>query len=1473
MQTRSTRRPPRSRGANVVKRGPSCRTAGHLCEPLERRTLLALIVPPLNSLPGAAKTLYLDFDGSAPFLWDGARSGTPYVVRGPSPDDAPIEVPPFDTDGDLDSFSFSTDGKEVREKEQIEAIHAWVAEKFSPFAINVTTVDPGVVADNQNITCLIGGSDRDWYAPETPAGGVASLEGLYDGGEKTCFAFSGDVAGSPRLVQFLAETIAHEAGHVIGLRHQRHTITPFNVDDYYDGDMVRAPIMGGSSTNGTGARGIWWLTDNPDWSGQISPDPRQDDLARLTNPSALSLRNDDYNTNNPANAPLMTFNTAGVLAPLKGVIEQRFDIDDFRFHATGARVSFQVTNAPFGGMLAPDVSIRAGAAGPALPLTPTLTNTGATIEATNLTPGTEYVLRVAGQRQYGDIGQYTVTGSIQQFATFDAASGTVNVGGFVGHNNVTLSGSVWTNLLTVEATVNGGPVVRQTFPLGGVDNVVVFLGRGDDVLNVGSLVHASGFPVEVSAILGGGFDTLRLGSDAVNSNVFDVTQFQYEWTFIGGGVSRVRDSGSERVELIGTHSPDVFNIHSQPFFGNLHVFGHGDDDRLNVGPEVVASHAPAVIFDGGDGFDTLELDGLPVTTPQRFIVFNNTVQRFVEGTPIAAETQFGTAVETLRVRGGSGGDRFEVYGLRAGMTAFLVGADGDDEFRVGDSANPILALPFSANVRGIVNVDGGGHRDRLVVDDTAWGSGATYAIDSFGVRNTFVGNWVQYNSTLDRVDFHGRGGETTTLTTPLTNQEFHLFNGIGNGVGALTVDDRSGLSGPVAIDLHPGHIARRSTVGPFQQIHYAGFESLTVFTNNSTHLVNVYGTSPDVTTQTTIRTGTGDDDVTVYPVAPAAAPAAAGTSLGAALTFASPLGVFGGGGSDRLIVDATGSPTPIDYVFNNVGGTATANIFGLGAAGVGAFNDVEAVVVRAGAGNDTFAVDSFRNGAGFRIEAGDGDDVLQFGNDGLAAVTSLAFFDFNGGPGTDAFNLNNQTHAGTWTYTRDAGSIAASSTLGAGYFLTDSNTELMRLNGGPSGETFNINAVATGSAFEINAAGGVDIARLTPAAGSGEAIRGPVAFHAGADGGNVVLFDSFDATGDTFHLTRDALGATPGDNLFGPGGSLHFSGLTDASVIVAALTLHLGSGSDAAYAQPLASGTAVINLNGQTGPGAAGDALTLALAGAAEYVVTETTPSAGDVTSDTTGRLRWNGLDAPLAIDDAAPQVTGVWVGSTAWSRGFMDHLQSTGAGDAALGYALPLNGHAAPLPWTSLNQVTFRFGEDVVAGLASLAIPGLNVARYTVTGFSYDPATFTATWTLSGPLWADRLTLAPAAGVTDAAGNPLSPFALPLDVLPGDADRSGSVTALDLIQVRSRIRRSTASPGAATTRQYTPFHDLDGNGAIGVLDLMHVRRNGGKRLPSDTTAALPATAPITTAVRVPFSVRRMTPLGGREDEAAALPA
>src|SRR5688500_6537945 len=78
-------------------------------------------IPALNSNLGAKATLYLDFDG------DGAMSWGSYSVP---------QTPAYDRDGDGSTFSDA-------ELDAIRQIWARVSEKFSPFSISVTTVNPG----------------------------------------------------------------------------------------------------------------------------------------------------------------------------------------------------------------------------------------------------------------------------------------------------------------------------------------------------------------------------------------------------------------------------------------------------------------------------------------------------------------------------------------------------------------------------------------------------------------------------------------------------------------------------------------------------------------------------------------------------------------------------------------------------------------------------------------------------------------------------------------------------------------------------------------------------------------------------------------------------------------------------------------------------------------------------------------------------------------------------------------------------------------------------------------------------------------------------------------------------------------------------------------------------------------------------------------------------------------------------------
>jgi hypothetical protein len=218
--------------------------------------------------------------------------------------------------------------------------------------------------------------------------------------------------------------------------------------------------------------------------------------------------------------------------------------------------------------------------------------------------------------------------------------------------------------------------------------------------------------------------------------------------------------------------------------------------------------------------------------------------------------------------------------------------------------------------------------------------------------------------------------------------------------------------------------------------------------------------------------------------------------------------------------------------------------------------------------------------------------------------------------------------------------------------------------------------------------------------------------------------------------------------------------------------------------------------------------------------------------------------------------VTGVYVAGTAWSPAFRQHLADAGVGSAAFGYLVP-DGFAQldELPWANLNQVSVRFSIDVVAHQEDLTVSDRNTGAFIQpTGFTYDPASHTATWTLPQSLRNDNYWIGlegrPGAGVrgtfnglalngywtngqdTYPSGHasPPSDFSFWLNVLPGDADRSGTVDAADVTMVRTRQFTSVARPGTGSAG-YTRFADLNGSGTIDAIDQMLVRSRLGTTL------------------------------------------
>lgn len=262
----------------------------------------------LHSAPGARRTLYLDFDGTAAL---GARWG----VGGSQPGWS------LDAGADFNQTELGA----------IQDVWQMVAEDYAPFEVDVTTEDPGAAAITRTDAAdggygtrvLMTGSrtmrsSLDTVACGEDCGGVA-YAGIFD--------VTQDHAGyQPALVfpqnlnddaTSMAAAASHEAGHTLGLQHQG-TVAHDGVaaSEYQAGQGLWGPIMGSPYD----APLSQWSRGDYAWASR-----QQDDLAVMSTGGA-PLRTDVVGATVGTAVPLPA--PRGTPAAT-GVVESRGDVDVF----------------------------------------------------------------------------------------------------------------------------------------------------------------------------------------------------------------------------------------------------------------------------------------------------------------------------------------------------------------------------------------------------------------------------------------------------------------------------------------------------------------------------------------------------------------------------------------------------------------------------------------------------------------------------------------------------------------------------------------------------------------------------------------------------------------------------------------------------------------------------------------------------------------------------------------------------------------------------------------------------------------------------------------------------------------------------------------------------------------------------------------------------------------------------------------
>ncbi|MCA9054783.1 MAG: VCBS domain-containing protein, partial [Planctomycetaceae bacterium] len=502
-------------------------------------------VPVLNSLPGASSSLFLDFDGHS-----GTDSWGTYTAL------------PFNFGGGL-ANTFSPG-------ERLAIRNSWsvTSEDYSPFDINVTTVQPSVINDRvaQRLAITesngsivgVGGSLGVAFLNSFAFGGVNNQTSWVFASSFSTFGASSGLSGRIMATAIeIGNTTSHEIGHALGLEHWATQSGAANGATIFPNGIMSTPDQGLN-------REIWQ-------SGVRAEDgsPQEDVVVIANATNGFGFRTDDHG-GTLMTATVLTLN--GVTYTSAGVISQYSDLDLFQFVASSTTTIKVDVNEYVNDL---DVQIRL------------LDNLGNPVSVSdpsgsfdanltvNLATGT-YYLEVTTDGEHGELGQYSVSITTTAFTTTPP---TAQDDDLSGSEDV----SVTANLLADNGHgVDTDPETPNSLTIVAINGSTITNGQVITLVSGAELTVNSNGSVEYDP--NGQFESLNVGQQAADS-------FTYTISDPGG----LQSTATVAVTISGVNDAPVATANSESTTedastsGNVLNEGTPDSDVDNAANTLVVS--------------------------------------------------------------------------------------------------------------------------------------------------------------------------------------------------------------------------------------------------------------------------------------------------------------------------------------------------------------------------------------------------------------------------------------------------------------------------------------------------------------------------------------------------------------------------------------------------------------------------------------------------------------------------------------------------------------------------------------------------------------------------------------------------------------------------------------------------------------------------------------------------------------------